>query len=77
MLSKTRCPHTGIVNFFYKAEPLMAVGSVTEMERSTLYAWRCYIEDRTGGVSLDPAIAEAELRSAIADGAGRVDHVSR
>ncbi len=28
MLSRSHCPHTGVVNFFARAEPLLAVGSV-------------------------------------------------
>ena len=30
MVTKRRCPHTGIVNFFIKADLLLAVGSVQE-----------------------------------------------
>jgi hypothetical protein len=33
MLSKRRCPHTGVVNFFFAADPHLAVGSVIKGER--------------------------------------------
>ena len=29
MITKRRCPHTGIVNFFSHTDPLLAVGSVS------------------------------------------------
>ena len=28
MLSKLRCPHTGLVNFFTDVDPFMSVGSI-------------------------------------------------
>ena len=43
MLSKCRCPHTGVVNYFTKADPQLAVGSVAEAGDTTAYAWRCYV----------------------------------
>ena len=43
MLSKRRCPHTGVVNFFFIADPHFAVGSVVKAERSG-YLWRCYTD---------------------------------
>lgn len=43
MLSKRRCPHTGVVNFFFAADPYLAVGSVVKGERSG-YLWRCYTD---------------------------------
>lgn len=67
MLWKRRCPYTGITNFFTDADPLLAVGSVSETGHSRRYAWRCYIEDETSGVAPDISIAEAHLRLAIAD----------
>ena len=43
MLSKHRCPHTGIVNYFARTEPFFAVGSISETERRPgHYYWRVY-----------------------------------
>ena len=43
MLSKRRCPHTGVVNFFFATDPHMAVGSVIKAGPSS-YLWRCYTD---------------------------------
>src|SRR5262245_3692456 len=43
MLSKRLCPHTGIVNFYFDAEPHFAVGSVVKMAGDG-YLWRCYTD---------------------------------
>ena len=66
MISKHRCPHTGVVNFFTAADPLLAVGSVAEVVSRGQYDWRCYLDDAVGGTAPDVAIAEAQLRTAIA-----------
>jgi hypothetical protein len=66
MLSKCRCPHTGVVNFFTKAEPLLAVGSVAETRERGAYAWRCYLGEEAGGLEPDISLAEASLRKAVA-----------
>lgn len=66
MLSKCRCPHTGVVNFYSKAEPLFSIGSVTEARGANLYEWHCYIGDEIGGLAPDISQAEASLRRAIA-----------
>jgi hypothetical protein len=66
MLEKGRCPHTGVVNFFSKADPLLAVGSVAEAGDSIGYAWRCYVGEEAGGLAPDISLAEACLRKAIA-----------
>jgi hypothetical protein len=68
VVTKTRCPHTGVVNFFSKADPLFAVGSVCRASRPTDYVWRCYLDDQEAGVAADISIAEAHLRNAIARG---------
>ena len=47
MLSKRRCPHTGVVNFFFTSDPHMAVGSVIKAGQSG-YLWRCYTEPHEG-----------------------------
>ena len=67
MITKTRCPHTGVVNFFTDADPLLAVGSVSERPSSARFAWHCYLDTPASGVAADMAIAEARLRNAIAD----------
>jgi hypothetical protein len=66
MISKRHCPHTGIVNFFAAADPLLAIGSVSAATSTPSYAWRCYLDDPVGGTAPDMAAAEAELRMAIA-----------
>ena len=63
MITKRRCPHTGIVNFFSKADPLLAVGQASKPAH---YVWRCYLDDAEAGVAADFSAAEAHLRSAIA-----------
>jgi hypothetical protein len=65
VITKRRCPHTGIVNFFSHADPLLAVGSVSRETGPTQYVWRSYLDDRSG-VAVDSAAAEAHLRDAIA-----------
>jgi hypothetical protein len=66
MLSKYRCPHTGVVNYFTRADPLLAVGSVAEVSSTSRYAWRCYVGEEAGGLALDMRLAEVCLRKAVA-----------
>jgi hypothetical protein len=66
VISKTHCPHTGVVNFFTAADPLLAVGSVSEATAPAYYNWHCYLDDPVTGTAPDIAVAEAELRRAIA-----------
>jgi hypothetical protein len=66
VISKKRCPHTGILNFFIAADPLISVGSVSKTTVPAQYAWHCYIDDPAAGVALDISIAETALRKAIA-----------
>ena len=66
MLSKKRCPHTGITNYFTAANPYVAVGSVSETQSPSRFAWRCYIEREAGGMTSDISAAEAHLCRAIA-----------
>ena len=68
VLSKRRCPHTGIVNYYTEADPFMAVGSVAHTHGAPHYAWRCYLHEEAGGTASDLALAEALLRRAIAGG---------
>ena len=66
MITKRRCPHTGVVNFYENAEPLLAIGSVTEGTDPAHYVWRFYSDEREAGVARDSAAAEVLLRVAIA-----------
>ena len=66
MLTKTRCPHTGVVNFFIAADPLLAVGSVSVSATSAHCAWHCYLDTPTSGIAPDIEMAKARLRTAIA-----------
>jgi hypothetical protein len=63
-----RCPHTGVLNFFVTADPLLAVGSVNRAPRTDTYIWRCYLDGQGAGTAADAAIAETNLRNAIARG---------
>ena len=59
MLSKKRCPHTGIVNFFSQADPYMAVGSVRKAADESVFHWRFYgDEELTSGAVVDMKAAE-------------------
>jgi hypothetical protein len=64
MLSKLRCPHTGLVNFFTEVDPFMSVGSIIATAPSR-YVWRCHLVDHRCGVATDPVNAEANLRRAL------------
>ena len=65
MLSKQRCPHTGLVNFFTDVvDPCMSVGSIIATAPSR-YIWRCHLLDDRCGVTTDPLSAEANLRRAL------------
>lgn len=66
MITKRRCPYTGVVNFYEKAEPLLAVGSVSAGAKPAHYVWRSYMDDQEAGVAGDISVAEAYLRDAIA-----------
>jgi hypothetical protein len=68
VITTKRCPHTGVVNFFVRADPYLAVGSVSEDANPRQFVWRCYLDGQGAGVADDPAIAEANLRQAITRG---------
>ena len=72
MLSKSRCPHTGVVNFFTHADPLLSVGSVAAARAPARYVWRCYVGEEACGVSADLPSAEASLRSAVVGGERKI-----
>lgn len=63
MLSKQRCPHTGIVNYFATSEPFFAVGSITAAKpRSGEYHWRVYDAAKiVSGIAKDMRSAEQRL----------------
>jgi hypothetical protein len=64
MLSKLRCPQTGVVNFFTDVDPFMSVGSIIATAPSR-YVWHCHLVDHRYGVTTDPVSAEANLRRAL------------
>lgn len=64
MLSKLRCLHTGVVNFFTDVDPFFSVGSIIATAPSR-YVWRCHLVDHRCGVTADPVSAEANLRRAL------------
>jgi hypothetical protein len=64
MLSKLRCPHTGLVNFFTDVDPFMSVGSIIATAPSR-YVWRCHLVAHRCGVTTAPMSAEANLRRAL------------
>jgi hypothetical protein len=62
MLSRRHCPHTGIVNFFAAADPLLAIGSVIRAGEPALYHWRYYLGQASAvGVAPDMRSAENHL----------------
>ena len=63
-MSKLRCPHTGLVNFFTDVDPFLSVGSIIAIAPSR-YVWRCHLVDHRRGVTADPVSAEAHLRRAL------------
>ena len=66
MITKRRCPHTGVVNFYEGTDPLLAVGSVSAGTKRSRYIWRSYLDDQEAGVARKISIAEAHLKAAIA-----------
>jgi hypothetical protein len=62
MLSKRLCPHTGVVNFYFEADPHFAVGSVVKTAEKG-YLWRCYT-DPFAATGAEPVIEAAEERVA-------------
>jgi hypothetical protein len=64
MLSRRHCPHTGIVNFFAHAEPLLAVGSVIKAGEPARYHWRYYLgQEGIVGSAPDMRTAENNLNN--------------
>ena len=65
MLSKQRCPYTGIVNYFTTKDPFVSVGSIVEdAARLSGYHWRWYDAASTiSGIATDLRSAEERLES--------------
>ena len=64
MLSRTHCRHTGIVNFFAAADPLLAIGSVIKAGEPGRYCWRYYLgREPACGIAVDMRTAENHLVS--------------
>lgn len=74
MLSKRRCPHTGVVNFFFATDPHLAVGSIVKAE-GTGYLWRCYTDPCAGvGSAADMKTAERHVAELCRRAAARKDN---
>jgi len=58
MLSKKRCRHTGVVNFFAD-DPHLPVGSAIKIGRRVGYHWRCYT-DPCSAAGAAPSLKSAE-----------------
>jgi len=61
MLSKHRCPHTRVLNFFTDTDPFISVASVIAIAPGH-HVWRCHIGEGCGGTTANAASAEANLR---------------
>ena len=66
MITKRSCPHTGVINFYDRTEPLLAIGSVYTGGEPAHFIWRSYNDDQEAGVTCDISAAEVLLRNAIA-----------
>jgi hypothetical protein len=68
MLSKKRCRHTGVVNFFAD-DPHLPVGSAIKVGRRVGYHWRCYTDPCSGGGRrAQPQVGGARDRRALPQG---------
>jgi len=63
LLSRKRCPHTGVVNLFIEAEPHLAIGSVLKADGSSGYLW-LYYTDPCAATGTAPDLKTAERRVA-------------
>ena len=80
MLSKSRCPHTGVVNFFTQADPLLSVGSVAEAGAPARYVWRCYVGEEACGLAAGHAARRRPAcgaRSPVASGNAAASSLAR
>ncbi len=63
MLSKQRCPYTGVVNFFTESDPFVSVGSIVKAGARPEFHWRWYAAQRTiAGIAHDMKSAERQVR---------------
>jgi hypothetical protein len=61
MLSKKRCRHTGVINFFAD-DPHLPVGSAIKVGGRLGYHWRCYTDPCPGaGAARDLKSAERQI----------------
>lgn len=61
MLSKRRCPHTGVINFFFDVEPHIAVGSLVKRGRHD-FLWWCHAQPcECAGMTSDKELAERRI----------------
>ena len=60
MLLVKRCPHTGVINVFARAEPFLAIGSVVRADTRSC-RWHCYLGQPASGVAPDMHTAERRL----------------
>jgi hypothetical protein len=61
MLSKKRCRHTGVVNFFAD-DPHLPVGSAIRVGKRVGYHWRCYTDPcAAAGAARDLKSAERKI----------------
>lgn len=59
MLSRRRCPFTGVINFYANDDPYMSVGSIAKSAALGGYYWHCYAaDDRVLGVTSNLKAAE-------------------
>ena len=63
MLSRKRCPHTGVVKLLLTAEPHLAIGSELKAEGSSGYQW-LYYTDPCAATGTAPDLKTAERRVA-------------
>jgi len=63
MLSKHRCPHTGIVNYFATSEPFFSVGSIAAVRVAKgEFHWRIYDASNViSGIAKDMRTAEQRV----------------
>jgi hypothetical protein len=61
MLSRKRCRHTGVINFFAE-DPHLPVGSAIRISRRSGYHWRCYTDPcAAGGTARDLKTAQRQV----------------
>ena len=77
MVSKHHCPHTGVVNYFTKADPHLSIGSITRANAADEFHWRYYAAARTiSGIANDMRTAERRLKEQIRRSTDVRDHTA-